>query len=83
MGELSEVRRGRNFIRVGERHRVIAGGAERTGFDLRITRIYSYVDGSIVVTGTVCRPHKHAGKTKSVGIERVVRKAQTKGGEPL
>lgn len=83
MGVLGEVRVGRNYIRIGEKHHVVAGGAEKRGFDLRVDRIYEYVDGSIVITGTVCRPHKHAGKTKSVALERMQRRAQTKKGQPL
>jgi hypothetical protein len=79
--DLDSVRLGRNFIRVGERHRVKAGGVDKTGFDLVISRLHRTAGGAVEVHGVVGRGHRRAGTIRCVPLERMQRLAQTKNGE--
>lgn len=78
--DLSEVRVGRNFIRVGDTVRVTPSAPKkRDGYRGKVTRI-RMVEGTVTFD-VIGAPRGRVPGTHTMFAERVVRVAQTRGGE--
>lgn len=73
----------RNFIRVGDRVQVIKGGVDKRGFEAIVRSIDADEDGTIRQVEVIPRTGKYAGKIRTLPVERVERKAQTKNGKRI
>jgi hypothetical protein len=81
--EISEVRVGRNWLRIGDRVRVRPRRAHgRDGFDGRVTRLLRYPDGHVEVEVRGTR-NGRAVTGRTVVLDRVRRRAQTRNGNRI
>ena len=76
-----QIRIGRNFVRIGDLVRVTKGGADKQGFDAKVHRINLRSDGAVELDVLYTRGHRRAGTLRTLPLDRIKRKAQTKNGE--
>ena len=81
--EVPAVRLGRNWLRVGDRvHVCPSRPRRRDGFDGRVARVLLYPDGHVEVE-VHGGPKGMAVKARTVLLERIVRRAQTRNGHRI
>lgn len=70
----------RNFVRLGDRVKVLKGGADKTSFQAKVTRIDTDADGTIASVEVSPLTGKHVGRIRVIRPERIERKSQTRNG---
>lgn len=84
---ITEVRFGRNFIRLGDIVRVKPSRkGKKDGFDARVSRLLTNEAGQLIEVEVVepmgAFSGKSFGRLRSFRPDRIERKSQTKNGEP-